>query len=54
MGSLFEELEAREATARVRVRVDELEEQLAEVLAGWMRLGRIWIGCGSLGRRCPR
>ncbi|MCX4403761.1 hypothetical protein OG840_18740 [Streptomyces sp. NBC_01764] len=29
MGSLFEELEAREATARVRV--DELEEQLAEV-----------------------
>ena len=29
MGSLFEELEAREATARVRA--DELEEQLAEV-----------------------
>ncbi|MHC5260833.1 hypothetical protein ACYSUO_23370 [Streptomyces sp. UC4497] len=29
MGSLFEELEAREATARVRV--DELEEQLAKV-----------------------
>ncbi|GAA1932832.1 hypothetical protein GCM10009837_68310 [Streptomyces durmitorensis] len=29
MGSLFKELEAREATARVRV--DELEEQLAEV-----------------------
>lgn len=33
MGSLFEELEAREAAARVRV--DELEEQLAEV-TGWL------------------
>ncbi|MFI0242780.1 hypothetical protein [Streptomyces sp. NPDC016845] len=37
MGSLFEELKAREATARVRV--DELEEQLAEV-SGWLEEAR--------------
>ncbi|WP_209446283.1 hypothetical protein [Streptomyces sp. MZ04] len=42
MGSLFEELEAREATARVRV--DELEEQLAEVT------GRLEEARENLGR----
>ncbi|MFJ8827610.1 hypothetical protein ACIREE_38395 [Streptomyces sp. NPDC102467] len=42
MGSLFEELEAREAVARVRV--DELEEQLAEVT------GRLEEAREDLGR----
>jgi hypothetical protein len=39
MGSLFEELEAREVAARVRV--EELEAEVAE-LAGKLELAREW------------
>ncbi len=49
MGSLFEELEAREATARKRV--EALEAELAEVSGRLVRPGKGWSGCGSLGRR---
>lgn len=52
MGSLFEELEASEAAARVRV--EELEAELA-ALSGTLKLARgAWSGCGSRGRRWPR
>lgn len=53
MGSLFEELEAREAAARVRV--GELEAEVAE-LSGRLRLakeslGRLQLGAVRFGGR---
>ncbi|RPE46964.1 hypothetical protein EDD90_10366 [Streptomyces sp. Ag109_O5-1] len=52
LGSLFEELEAREAAARTRVEV--LEAKLAEVSRRLMRPVRGWNGCRSGGRRSPK
>jgi hypothetical protein len=55
MGSLFEELEAREVAARVRV--EELEAELAGCPGSRKWPGRGWSGCASRGRqsrKCSR
>jgi hypothetical protein len=43
-GFLFEELEAREAAAQVRV--EELESQIAELTARLEAERESWCGCG--------
>jgi len=52
MGSLFEELEAREAAARDQV--EQFEAELADLTGGWRRFGKFLSGFGSPGRRLPR